>query len=76
MLEALKQYFYNHYEDNGEPYASCTSYDDVSEYFKKNPNAIVQDLIYDLGLHTLAKAVVTESMERLEKFSKITKEKE
>ena len=76
MLEALKQYFYNHYEDNGEPYASCTSYDDVSKYFKENSDANIQDLIYDLGLHILAKAIVTESMERLEKFAEITKEKE
>lgn len=74
MLEVLKQYFYNHYEDNGEPYADSSSYHDVSEFFRNATDENIQQCIYDIGLHVLAKAIVAESMDRLE--SVYTKEKE
>lgn len=74
MLETLKQYFYNHYEDNGEPYTDSLSYLDVSEFFRNATDENIRQCIYDVGLHVLAKAIVTESMDRLE--SVYTKEKE
>ena len=67
MKKELKDYFYNHYEDNGAPYPDMTSYSSVQEFFKSQKNENIQSLIYDLGLHVLAKAIVSESMERLEK---------
>ena len=74
MLEALKQYFYNHYEDNGEPYADSTSYFEVSEFFRTISDENVQKCIYDVGLHVLAKEIVIDSMNRLETVN--IKEKE
>lgn len=64
--KALKDYFYNHYEDKGAPYPDMTSYFSVRDFFKNEKNDDVQELIYELGLHILAKSIVTESMDRLE----------
>lgn len=66
MFEALKKYFYDHYEDNGEPHADTTSYWDVAGYFRNNSDENIRQCIYDIGLHVLAKSIVIESMERLE----------
>ena len=74
MLESLKQYFYNHYEDNGEPYTDSSSYNEVSEFFRNVTDENIQKCIYDVGLHVLAKDIVTESMDKLETI--YTKEKE
>lgn len=63
--KSLKDYFYNHYEDNGEPYPDMTSYFSVRDFFKQQKREEVQDLIYELGLHVLAQSIVTESMDRL-----------
>ena len=66
MLDTLKKYFYDHYEDDGEPYTTSTSYEEVSDYFKRTNNDDIYELIFCLGLHVLAKSIVTESIDRLE----------
>lgn len=66
MFKALKEYFYNHYEDNGSPYPEMTSYCSVQEFFRSQKSENIQSMIYDLGLHILAESIVIESMERLE----------
>ena len=66
MKKELKDYFYNHYEDNGPPYPDMTSYSSVKEFFRNQKDENVQSMIYNLGLHVLAKSIVNESMERLD----------
>lgn len=64
--KALKDYFYEHYEDNGEPHPDMMSYFSVRDFFKNDENDVVQELIYELGLYVVAKSIVSESMDRLE----------
>ena len=48
MKKELKDYFYNHYEDNGTPYPDQTSYFSVREFFTNQKDANVQSMIYVL----------------------------
>lgn len=65
MKKELIDYFYNTYEEDGEPYPSPTSYPEVSEFMKKVRNKNIQDLIYTIGLHEVTKSIVLDAIERL-----------
>lgn len=66
MKKELIDYFYNTYEENGEPYSNPTSYSEVSEFMKNVRNKNIQDLIYDIGLHEVTKSIVFNAIQRLD----------
>jgi len=65
MKKELVDYFYNHYEEKGEPYPNPVSYTDVSDFMKNVNDKNVQDIIYLVGLHEIAKEVVFDGIKRL-----------